>query len=149
MRHLQTCLPTTRHAELVRLWQGKGYGLCHFWRSGVLGLTLLAMAATSHSSAQTIPMMGFVAAKNADPKRLEVFRRGLGELGYIEGKNLRIEYREAVLDGDYDGVMADLVSRKVDMIIAECRRHGCGRQSNQHYPNRDAGRVRSDRDRRG
>lgn len=89
-----------------------------FWRSGVLGLTLLAMAATSHSSAQTIPIMGYVAAKNANPKRLEAFKGGLAELGYIEGKNLRIEYREGVLDGDYDGVMADLVSRKVDIILA-------------------------------
>jgi ABC-type uncharacterized transport system substrate-binding protein len=59
-----------------------------------------------------------VAAKNADPKRLEVFKQGLAELGYIEGKNIRIEYREAVLDAEYQGVVADLVDRKVDMILA-------------------------------
>jgi putative ABC transport system substrate-binding protein len=76
------------------------------------------MAATSDSLAQTVPVMGYVAAKNANPKRLEAFRQGLAELGYIEGKNLLIEYREAVLDGDYDGVMSDLVGRKVDMILA-------------------------------
>lgn len=89
-----------------------------FWRSSVLGLILLAMAATSDSLAQTVPVVGYVAAKNANPKRLEAFRQGLAELGYIEGKNLLIEYREAVLDGDYDGVMSDLVGRKVDMILA-------------------------------
>jgi putative ABC transport system substrate-binding protein len=89
-----------------------------FWRFSVLSLILLAMAATSDSLAQTVPVVGYVAAKNANPKRLEAFRQGLAELRYIEGKNLLIEYREAVLDGDCDGVMSDLVSRKVDMILA-------------------------------
>jgi putative ABC transport system substrate-binding protein len=84
----------------------------------MLGLTLLVMAATSPASAQTAPMIGYVAAKNADPKRLEVLRQGLTELGYVEGKNLRIEHREAVLDGEYDAVMAELVGRKPDMILA-------------------------------
>jgi ABC-type uncharacterized transport system substrate-binding protein len=88
------------------------------WRPGILGLALLAMAATSHASAQTVPVIGYVAAKNADPKRLEVFGQGLAELGYIEGKNLRIEHREAVVDEEYDAVMAELVGRKPDMILA-------------------------------
>jgi putative tryptophan/tyrosine transport system substrate-binding protein len=88
------------------------------WLRGMLGLALLAMATISHASAQTAPIIGYVAAKNADPKRLEVFRQGLAELGYIEGKNLRIEYREAVLDGEYDAAMAELVGRKPDMILA-------------------------------
>jgi putative tryptophan/tyrosine transport system substrate-binding protein len=89
-----------------------------FWRTGMLGLAVLAVGQISETAAQTLPVMGYVAAKNADPKRLEVFKQGLAELGYIEGKNIRIEYREAVLDAEYDGVMADLVDRKVDMILA-------------------------------
>jgi hypothetical protein len=89
-----------------------------FWRTGMLGLVLLFMAATSDASAQPVPVMGYVAAKNANPKRLEVFRQGLAELGYVEGKNLLIEYREAILDGEYDGVMADLVGQKIDIIVA-------------------------------
>src|SRR5262245_52768154 len=40
-------------------------------------------------------VMGYVAAKNANPKRLEVFKQGMTQLGYAEGKNIRIEYREA------------------------------------------------------
>jgi putative ABC transport system substrate-binding protein len=62
--------------------------------------------------------MGYVSARNANPKRLEVFKRGLAELGYAKGKNIRIDYREAVLDGEYDSVVADLVSRQVDVIPA-------------------------------
>lgn len=89
-----------------------------FWRTGMLGLAVLAMGQISETAGQTLPVMGYVAAKNADPKRLEVFKQGLAELGYIEGKNIRIEYREAVLEAEYHGVMADLVDRKVDMILA-------------------------------
>jgi putative tryptophan/tyrosine transport system substrate-binding protein len=89
-----------------------------FWRTGMLGLAVLAVGQISETAAQTLPVMGYVAAKNADPKRLEVFKQGLAQLGYIEGKNIRIEYREAVLDAEYQGVVADLVDRKVDMILA-------------------------------
>jgi putative ABC transport system substrate-binding protein len=89
-----------------------------FWRTGMLGLALLAVGQISETAAQTLPVMGYVAAKNANPKRLEVFKQGLAELGYVEGKNIRIEYREAVLDAEYHGVMADLVNRKVDVILA-------------------------------
>src|ERR1700704_686148 len=89
-----------------------------FWRTGMLGLALLAVGQISETAAQTLPVMGYVSAKNANPKRLEVFKNGLAELGYIEGKNIRIEYREAVLDAEYNGVIADLLDRKVDIILA-------------------------------
>jgi putative tryptophan/tyrosine transport system substrate-binding protein len=93
-------------------------GAMSSWRIGMLGLAVLAVAPMSEAAAQTLPVMGYVAAKNADLKRLEVFKHGLSELGYIEGKNIRIEYREAVLDAEYHDVMADLIARKVDMILA-------------------------------
>src|SRR4051794_21148444 len=89
-----------------------------FWRTGTIGLALLAVGQISETAAQTVPVMGYVAAKNANPKRLEVFKQGLAELGYIDGKNIRTEYREAVLDAEYHGVMAELVNRKVDVILA-------------------------------
>jgi putative tryptophan/tyrosine transport system substrate-binding protein len=89
-----------------------------FWRAAMLWPALLAVNQMTDTAAQTLPVMGYVAAKNANPKRLEVFKQGLAELGYVEEKNVRIEYREAVLDAEYQGVMADLVNRKVDMILA-------------------------------
>ncbi len=89
-----------------------------FCRSGILGLALLAFGQAAEANAQTIPVMGYVAAKNANPKRLEAFKKGLADVGYIEGQNVRIEYCEAVLDAEYDGVIANLVDRKVDMIVA-------------------------------
>jgi putative ABC transport system substrate-binding protein len=88
------------------------------WRTATLALALLAAVQVTDTVAETVPLMGYVAAKNANPKRLDVFKQGLAELGYVEGKNIRIEYREAVLDPEYHGVMADLVTRKVDVILA-------------------------------
>lgn len=87
-------------------------------RAPILSLALLAFVNVTDGTAQTVPTMGYVAAKNANPKRLEVFKQGLAELGYIEGKNIRVEYREATLDAEYHGVMAELVNRKVDVILA-------------------------------
>jgi putative ABC transport system substrate-binding protein len=89
-----------------------------FWRAAMLWPVLLTVIQITDAAAQTLPVMGYVAAKNANPKRLEVFKHGLAELGYVEEKNIRIEYHEAVLDAEYQGVMADLVNRKVDMILA-------------------------------
>jgi putative ABC transport system substrate-binding protein len=84
----------------------------------MLGLALLGVVQVTDAAAQTTPVMGYVAAKNANPKRLEVFKQGLTELGYVEGENIRIEYREAVLDAEYHGVVGELVNLKVDIILA-------------------------------
>src|SRR5215471_19044991 len=86
-------------------------------RAGMFGLFAL-LAAVQVTNAQTVPVMGYVAAKNVNPQRLEVFKQGLMELGYVEGKNIRIEYREAVLDAEYHGVVAELVNLKTNMILA-------------------------------
>jgi len=81
----------------------------------VTGLLALPIAG---SFAQSVPVLGYVAAKNANPKRLDVLRQGLTELGYVEGKNIMIDYREAVLDDEYFGIMDELVGRKVNIILA-------------------------------
>ncbi len=89
-----------------------------FWHTWAVGVALAAVGQITDAAAQIVPVMGYVAAKNANPKRLEIFKQGLTELGYVEGKNIRIEYREAVLDGEYRGVMTELVNQKVDVILA-------------------------------
>jgi putative tryptophan/tyrosine transport system substrate-binding protein len=89
-----------------------------FRRTRMLALALLAAIQIADGAAQTTPVMGYVAAKNANPKRLEVFKQGLTELGYVEEKNIRIQYREGVLDAEYHGVVGELVNLKVDIILA-------------------------------
>ena len=87
-------------------------------RTAMVGMTLLMIVNVTDSAAQGLPTIGYVAARNANPKRIEIFKQGLQELGYVEEKNIRVEYREAVLDAEYHGVMAELVNRKVDVIVA-------------------------------
>ena len=49
---------------------------------------------------------------------VEAFRRGLSELGYVEGKNLVIEYRSADgLDDRFSVLASELVRLKVDLIV--------------------------------
>jgi putative tryptophan/tyrosine transport system substrate-binding protein len=68
-----------------------------------------------------IPRIGFLVASSPSfySSRIEAFQRGLHELGYVEGKNIAIEYRFA--DGKADRLreLADeLVRLKVDIIVA-------------------------------
>ena len=67
-----------------------------------------------------IPRIGILIAASASffSARVEAFRRRLRELGYVEGKNIVIEYRYA--DGKFDrlpDLAAELVRLKVDVIV--------------------------------
>jgi len=68
-----------------------------------------------------MPAVGFLsdASQNSFPDRLGAFRDGLGEQGYIEGKNIVIDYRWA--NGRRDklpALAADLVRKRVKVIAA-------------------------------
>ncbi|MGZ9141342.1 MAG: ABC transporter substrate binding protein [Candidatus Binatia bacterium] len=68
-----------------------------------------------------IPRIGYLNATSAStsPARVEAFRQGLRELGYLEGKNIVIEFRHA--EGKLDrlpSLAAELVRLKVDIIVS-------------------------------
>ena len=92
-------------------------------------ITLLALSATLFAlclpavaqQPTKIPQIGYLggASLSAIPKRIEAFREGLRELGYVEGKNIVIEWRWA--EGKPDrlpDLAAELVRLKVDLIIS-------------------------------
>jgi putative ABC transport system substrate-binding protein len=81
-------------------------------------IALFIAFSISQSTAQTVPTMAWVANVNANPDRLAIFKKGLTDHGYGEGRNINIEYRTATLDDDYAPIMAELVASKVDIIVA-------------------------------
>jgi putative tryptophan/tyrosine transport system substrate-binding protein len=76
------------------------------------------LGGANSEAAQRLPVLAFAANKNADPKRFDAFKRGLTELGYSDGKNIRIDYREGSVDTDYQQLMAEFVAAKVTIILA-------------------------------
>jgi putative tryptophan/tyrosine transport system substrate-binding protein len=67
-----------------------------------------------------VPRIGYLSptSPSVSPTRIEAFRRGLRDLGYVEGKNIVVEYRHA--EGKFDrlpGLAAELVRLKVDIIV--------------------------------
>jgi putative tryptophan/tyrosine transport system substrate-binding protein len=88
----------------------------------LLGLTLASFHLAEAQQAGKIARIGFLGATSAYsvPERMEAFRQGLRDLGYIEGKSIVIEWRYA--DGKIDrlpALAAELVRLKVDVIVTQ------------------------------
>ena len=83
----------------------------------LLGAAITA-ARTLRAQQKAMPVIGYLG--DSSPHIwLAAFRQGLGDTGWVEGQNVAIEYRWA--EGRYDrlpGMAADLVARKVDVIVA-------------------------------
>jgi putative ABC transport system substrate-binding protein len=70
---------------------------------------------------QSVPVVGFLTSLGADdrPNLRDAFRRGLSETGYVEGRNVAVEYRFAENKADLLSTLAaDLVARNIAVIAA-------------------------------
>jgi putative ABC transport system substrate-binding protein len=87
-----------------------------------LGAMLLALSFPAWAQqAKKVPRIGYLTATSASAirARIEAFRQGLRELGYVEGKNIVIEsrYAEGKLDR-LSELAGELVRLKVDVIVS-------------------------------
>jgi putative ABC transport system substrate-binding protein len=86
----------------------------------LITLLLGTVPAEAQQPAAKVPRIGFLGATSpsTNAARIEAFRQGLRELGYVEGKNIVIEYRWA--EGKTErlpDLAAELVRLKVDIIV--------------------------------
>jgi putative tryptophan/tyrosine transport system substrate-binding protein len=89
-------------------------------RQFITGLGVAALWPLAARAQQApLPVVAFVSGGSADALReyAGAFRKGLGEVGYVDGRNVIVEYHW--LEGQYDrlpALMADLVGRRVSVI---------------------------------
>jgi len=86
----------------------------------LLAIVLLRTVDTEAQQPPKVPRIGFVSTppSSAISARIEAFREGLRELGYVEGRNIVVEYRHA--EGKLDRLptrATELVRLKLDVIV--------------------------------
>src|SRR5215472_7880890 len=94
-------------------------------RKTIIVVWLVALALFPLAYAQQpkkIPRIGYLSSID-DPKTpgpsIEAFQQGLRDLGYIEGKNILVEYRYAEgISNRMPSLVAELVQLKVDVVVA-------------------------------
>jgi putative ABC transport system substrate-binding protein len=87
----------------------------------VIAGSAVAWPLAAHAQQPALPVVGFVNAASAQnySRQLAAFLKGLGETGYVDGRNVTIEYRWAEGRSDrLPAMVADLVRRKVAVIAA-------------------------------
>jgi putative ABC transport system substrate-binding protein len=85
----------------------------------LLGSVAVACPLAARAQHPKVPTIGALVIGNTDPEEFwRVFRQGLRDLGYVEGQNIRFEFRSA--EGQASRVpdlAAELVHLKVDVIV--------------------------------
>ena len=86
----------------------------------LFGSAIASWPLAARAQQPAMPVVGFLHLTSPEPNRenLTAFRRGLAETGYIEQKNVTIEYRWALNQNDRLAALAtELVRRQVSLIV--------------------------------
>jgi ABC-type uncharacterized transport system substrate-binding protein len=120
-------LPRFRHKTSTARREAKGArreGEMNKRKLGSFALSAMLFALCFSVDAQQpkkVPRIGYLAgaSPSAIAFRTEAFRQALRELGYVEGKNITIEYRYAEGNlGRQEELAAELARLNVDVIVA-------------------------------
>jgi putative ABC transport system substrate-binding protein len=84
--------------------------------SALGGAAVWPLAARAQQPA--LPVIGYLSIREFEDLRLAAFRQGLREAGYVEGRNVQIEHRQAAGNDQLPEMAADLVRRRVAVIVA-------------------------------
>ena len=86
---------------------------------GLLGGAAAVRPLAAHAQQPKMPTVGALVIGHTDPEEFwRVFRQGLRDLGYVEGQNIRLEFRSAEGQANrLPELAAELVRLKVDVIV--------------------------------
>jgi putative ABC transport system substrate-binding protein len=83
----------------------------------LLGCAAIVWCGSAQAQQRTLPLVAFLSPRTSEVN-IDVFRRGLRELGYVEGQNIALEVRSA--EGDnrrLPALAAELAALKPDVIV--------------------------------
>jgi ABC-type uncharacterized transport system substrate-binding protein len=106
-------------------------------KSFLLAFAAAAVACFQLAEAQQqrkVARIGFLAPTRAPSSFFRVFREGLRELGYIDGKNVVFEYRSADTPSRLTELATELVQKKVDLIVTPGRTVGAAKTATATIP---------------
>ena len=100
------------------------------------GSSVVAWPLTARAQQAAMPVIGFLQSGSPSPNAhlVAAFRQGLSESGYVEGRNVAIEFRSADNQRDrLPALVADLLGRPVSVIAGDnSAAPGHGRPSFTH-----------------
>ena len=87
----------------------------------LIGSAVTAWPIVARSQQAVMPVIGFLSSRssNVDAQLVDAFNRGLAESGFLEGRNVTIEYRWA--HGQYERLprlAAELVNKPIAVLVS-------------------------------